>query len=286
MKKNNEFVPVNRLPEDVESGLFVEKSNLTKDSQFQNSKDSHRHDYHIFLLVQSGKLHVEIDFNSYVLESNSIIYIHPSQIHRIIKTSTTSFYSLGITNDNISSEYLRQLEQSVLPSSPLNLGSTITHIFFESFDLCNKLFHLTNNAGLNTFVKDACNSFIGLYLSEYLRLIKEKENINRHEMITRAFRQLLEVNFVTMKKPSDYAMRLNISPIYLRECVRLTSGLSVSEHIQNRIILEAKRMLYHSEKSVKEISVALGYEDYSYFSRLFKKIVGITALEFRKQNVS
>ena len=51
--------------------------------------------------------------------------------------------------------------------------------------------------------------------------------------------------------------------------------------IKNRIILEAKRLLYHSDKSVKEIATELGYEDYAYFSRLFAKTTGITALAFR-----
>jgi len=59
---------------------------------------------------------------------------------------------------------------------------------------------------------------------------------------------------------------------------------SVSHHTQQRIILEAKRLLYHSAKSVKEISFELGYEDYPYFLRLFSKVTGVTPLSFRSTN--
>jgi YesN/AraC family two-component response regulator len=49
-------------------------------------------------------------------------------------------------------------------------------------------------------------------------------------------------------------------------------------------MLEAKRLLFHSSKSVKEIAHDLGYEDHSYFSRLFNKSTGMTALAFRKKS--
>ena len=81
-----------------------------------------------------------------------------------------------------------------------------------------------------------------------------------------------------------YAKCLNISTPYLNECVKRTTGYSVSYHIHQRVILEAKRLLYHSDKSVKEIAGELGYDDYSYFIRLFVKVTGMTPLTFRGKN--
>ena len=77
---------------------------------------------------------------------------------------------------------------------------------------------------------------------------------------------------MTTKRPTEYADTLNISSDYLNECVKNTTGNSVSYQIQQRIILELKRLLYYSDKSVKEISFEPGYEDYPYFSRLFTKV--------------
>jgi AraC-like DNA-binding protein len=55
------------------------------------------------------------------------------------------------------------------------------------------------------------------------------------------------------------------------------------EIIFDRIILEAKRLLYHSSKSIKEIATYLNYDDPSYFSRFFKTHVQSSPEEFRKQ---
>lgn len=284
MKKKTQSVPINRLTEEMALGIFIEKICFTAPESSPESGDSHRHDHHTFLLVESGALHVEIDFETYTLSANTLMYIHPSQIHRVIDMSQARFYNLSITADNIKEEYIRLLEESVLPSRPLDLLLDVALVLFESITLCQKLFTRKDDRMYDAFVKDCCNSFIGLCVSQYLELPKNIENATRYETITRAFRQLLEIKFTTMNKPKDYAQALNISPTYLRECIRIATGLSVCEQIHNRIILEAKRLLYYSDNSVKQIGISLGYEDYSYFSRLFKKIVGMTALEFKSKN--
>ncbi|CAG4997664.1 HTH-type transcriptional activator RhaR [Dyadobacter sp. CECT 9275] len=125
---------------------------------------------------------------------------------------------------------------------------------------------------------------VALVVSQYLEQSASSGTLARFESITKAFRKILERDFITVKKPAEYAQALNISTAYLNECVKNTTGHSVSYHIQERIILEAKRLLYHSNQSVKEIAAELGYDDYPYFSRLFSKVTGHTALSFRKKN--
>jgi len=66
--------------------------------------------------------------------------------------------------------------------------------------------------------------------------------------------------------------------------VKSVTGQPVSWHIQQRVILEAKRLLYHSGRSLKEIAATLGYDDYPYFSRLFTKVAGMSPLTFRHKN--
>jgi len=100
-------------------------------------------------------------------------------------------------------------------------------------------------------------------------------------MITLEFRQLVTQRFKTMKSPADYAEAMHLSLSYLNEIVKETTGFPVSYWIQQEVILEAKRLLYYSQCSVKEIAFELGYEDHTYFSRLFKKQAGQTPGEFR-----
>lgn len=106
---------------------------------------------------------------------------------------------------------------------------------------------------------------------------------SRPEMITRQFRKLLNESYKTRKNPSQYASALCISLSYLNEVVKAVSGFPVSYWIHHEIILEAKRLLYYSDLSIKEIAFSLGYEDHAYFSRLFTKVTGISAVAFRRR---
>ena len=126
---------------------------------------------------------------------------------------------------------------------------------------------------------------MALVISQYLELTARTGTPSRFEIVTKSFREALERNYGTAKSPAVYAQKLNISTPYLNECVKNATGYSVSHHIQQRVILEAKRLLFHSDKSVKEIAAELGYDDYPYFSRLFSKVTGMTALAFRNKNL-
>jgi len=77
---------------------------------------------------------------------------------------------------------------------------------------------------------------------------------------------------------------LNISAGHLSEVVKDQSGKSAITHIHERLVLEAKRLLFHTENSIKEVAFQLGFEDASYFNRFFKRITGNTPLDYRSSN--
>lgn len=79
------------------------------------------------------------------------------------------------------------------------------------------------------------------------------------------------------------ADRLNISPRYLSDTLKQESGKTALEHIHIYLISEAKNRLIGEDQSVSEIAYALGFENMSYFSRLFKKEVGVSPVTFKKQ---
>jgi AraC family transcriptional regulator, transcriptional activator of pobA len=82
---------------------------------------------------------------------------------------------------------------------------------------------------------------------------------------------------------NDMAERLNISAGYLTDVLKQESGKTALEHIHIYLISEAKNCLRGEHKSVSEIAYALGFENLSYFSRLFKKEVGLSPNLFKKQ---
>ena len=84
------------------------------------------------------------------------------------------------------------------------------------------------------------------------------------------------------KSPSAYAGMLNITEGYLNEAVRRVTGMNVSAYIRSQVVTEAKRELMYTSLSAKEIAYSLGYDDYVYFSKLFKKAAGVSPVEYRK----
>jgi len=244
---------------------------------------SERHDRHSFHLLEKGNLIIEIDFKTYNMNAPAIIYMHPDQVHRMITIDNVTVTSWAITNESLNPTYLKILEE-LSPAGPITLNEETFLLLFEAVSLCLKLSICKNDRLFHSMVKDAFNTLVAITISNYLEETSHTDNPSRYQSVANAFRKILEANFMTIKSPAVYAAQLNISGPYLNECVKDTTGHSVSYHIHQRIVLEAKRLLYHSNKSVKEIAIDLGYDDYPYFSRLFKKITGVSALAFRNKN--
>ena len=93
---------------------------------------------------------------------------------------------------------------------------------------------------------------------------------NKEPFILQKLKDAIEENFKTKHSPSDYAELLYISPKALAKITKSHFNKTLSSLINERIIIEAKRELYLTNKTVKEIAYELGYEDEYYFSRFFK----------------
>ena len=283
MSKKISSIPLKELSEEFDKGIAIGKiiSDLAikeKDTQY-----SHRHNYHFFVLQLSGNSHFEIDFNEYSISNAAAIYIAPNQVHRALKADDVECYFIAINSENINEEYIKYL-QEIAPAAPLVLNSASTHDMHRAMVLCYSLFANKEQKLYHSMIKNCSNTVIGLIISQYLNPHVTSLTNSQYITKTRQFKVLLEQYFVTHKRPSDYAGKLNISVPYLNECISGTTGHSVSFHIRERIILQAKRLLYNTDKSVKEIALELGFEDYAYFCRLFGKVAGVSPLKFRYKN--
>ncbi|MVM30285.1 helix-turn-helix domain-containing protein [Spirosoma sp. HMF4905] len=283
MRKKPKSIPVNQFGDEYNSGISIEKIALDNLPHFEGDEQSERHDRHTFHLLETGTITIEIDFQTYEIKSSSVIYMHPNQVHRIRTFDNVTVSTWAINNENLNPDYLKLLED-IVPTKPLVLDNETFSLISEAVSLCLKFAERNNDKLYHAILKDSCNALVALVASQYLEYAKSTDKLSRFDTITKDFRELLERRYTTFKRPTAYAQALNISTPYLNECVKTTTGHSVSYHIQQRIILEAKRLLYHSNKSVKEIATELGYDDYPYFSRLFTKVAGMTALAFRNKN--
>jgi AraC family transcriptional activator of pobA len=287
--KKTATIPINTLADHFDAGIAIGRLSIgpLQEAMLNASdeaKKSHREDRHTFFLLEAGIVSLEIDFQKFEIKPPSVVYMHPDQVHRILKLDNVTVSSLAISNESLNPEYLQWLE-SLTPAKPLVLAQETFSSISGTVSLCINFSKRKTDKLYHSLLKDGCNALVALVISQYLASAKSTDTQPRFKLIANAFKSLLERNFINMKSPTAYAQKLNISTPYLNECVKNATGYSVSSHIQQRIILEAKRLLYHSDKSIKEISAELGYDDYPYFSKLFTKAARMTPSAFRNKNL-
>jgi AraC family transcriptional activator of pobA len=95
------------------------------------------------------------------------------------------------------------------------------------------------------------------------------------------FRALLEAKFCEHWPVRAYAAALHVSADHLSRRCRAVTGLSALELIQERLLLEARRLLAYTDRTVAQIAHALGFEDPAYFSRVFAKQAGESPVAYR-----
>jgi AraC-like DNA-binding protein len=96
------------------------------------------------------------------------------------------------------------------------------------------------------------------------------------------FETVVEQYFTTEKSITFYASLLNITSKHLNRITQTVVHKTATDVITERVILEAKRMLMYLDESLGEIAFRLGYEEYSYFVRVFRKTSGMTPTQFIK----
>src|SRR5690606_25734913 len=124
-----------------------------------------------------------------------------------------------------------------------------------------------------------------IYLNRFL-VGQKPINVNEYkhyQSVFNKFEKILNVDFLNDKSASSYAKKLNISQKHLNRIVKIITGKTTKQIIADRVLLEAKRQLIYTDKTLTEIAITLGYTDYAYFSRLFKKSENMKPSDFRKQ---
>ena len=116
----------------------------------------------------------------------------------------------------------------------------------------------------------------------FLYSIPSPGEAKAHPVVNRFFELLFDRSRV-LDSVSGYAERLNISPSYLNKLVRTQTRHSAMDWVEISRVNWAKSLLKDSDLSVGEVSVAVGVDDPSYFTRFFRKSTGMTPSEFRHQ---
>ncbi|OAZ05067.1 AraC family transcriptional regulator [Flavobacterium succinicans] len=255
----------------------------------ENIEFPHKHNFYSIMWITNGKSKQHIDFKNYTVFENTLFFISPGQLHLFeewediegfVIAFTESFFLQIFQNKNILFElsYLDNLYENPF----LQLKNEDIKALKPIVDL---LFHESKNSEQN---HDTIQALLLVLLRCIQKLFSAKNEQNNHKhqiVIFKQFKNLVELNFNKNLSVSDYASQLNISAHLLNTFIKATSGKTTTEIIKERIILEAQQFLHFSELTVSQIADQLGFDDSSYFARYFKKEVGLSPLDFRKNKI-
>ena len=249
--------------------------------------DSFKTKFYTLLTVESGTGKLLIDHEIYELKKNRVFFVDYNQVFRFSEVEnfageavlfTRSFYNLiytgnrKIKNDTAFSDLPPMTDFSKTDFTNFRHGISDIKKEFESAALLNKeIICLMLKVSMLKFIRKTNNA-------DYINFKTNRKNSHIEQ-----FKNLIEVHFKDLKRTSDYAKYLAISANYLNALVKEKLDISAENLIQNRVILEAERLLLNTDLSVTEISFELGFSDKSHFGKYFKKISGESPNIFRKK---
>jgi AraC-like DNA-binding protein len=226
----------------------------------------------------------DIDFDTFEIQSGSMFFMQPGQIHHWNLSDDIDgfvvFYSQPMYN-----LYFRKktIENYPFYSS---LGNS-PEMIFDTKELKSIVLYfykmLDEYQGNKIMKQDKIMNLLDSIHIEIARKYNESHVLEAHSYNVKIkdFDALLEKCFWTEKAPSFYASQLHITLKHLNRICNEILKKTTTQVITDRIILEAKRMLMDKKRTVSEIATALGFDDYSYFVRLFKKHTAMTPTAFR-----
>ena len=246
----------------------------------------HGHDFYLILVITKGSGVHTIDFTDYEVAPNTMFIVSPGQIHQWNVSNDVDGFILFFTKEF----FLHDFDTDRLTRFPF-FNSTFSLPYFnltrsETDDILLKyklIFKEYKNKS------SSYQEMIRMYLNAmFIELSRIQDTRNRqsskfsYELLQlNRYEALVDKYFRRHRPLSCYSKKMNITVRQLGYLCKKTVGKTPSEILNDRIMLEAKRLVIHSKLSISAISDELNFSDSSYFIRLFKKITNQTPEQFR-----
>lgn len=242
----------------------------------------HRDDHFMFIIQKKGNFIWELDFRAVALSGPSICYIATGQVHRYIEYKDCEGWFVFVETALIPKVYLEVFNacQNSHQIAPIEDNNDV----FSFIPIFRSILKNETAPFQNSIVSSFTDSLMGMIVKELVQTQNSEGLIGgvKYKTVIQ-FKQLVKTHYKGLKQVKEYASLLHITPLYLNEIVKEITGFSASHWIRQEIIIEAQRLLYYTDLDIKQIAFQLGYEDYPYFSRFFKKNTGLTASRFRER---
>ena len=256
----------------------------------EHLKKSHRHEFYSFIINISGAGSHVIDFQQHELKPNRIFFINYGQVHSWKKINrvkgfvvlfTKSFYNLIFTgNEKIKSD------SAVINFLPF---VDVEEKDMQEWVITMKLIereYLSEQENSQEIICLLLKTCILRYSRATIKHTYHNPKDNYKYLLFQDYKNLIQDKYKILKSPKEYASLLNITPNYLNTIAKSATGTSAGEHIKQRVILEARRLLVHTDLTVTQISYELGFKDKSHFGKYFKSAEQISPQQFRERKFS
>ncbi|MFV8325137.1 AraC family transcriptional regulator [Flavobacterium sp. ZS1P14] len=267
----------------LNSDLYV---NTFKNHLIDHSfvEDPHRHNSYVLVFFTKGSGTHEIDFDVFAIQPGSMFFLQPGQMHHWDLSDDVEGFVIFYSQEM----YNLYFGQKTIGDYPFY--SSVNNKPEMVFDITETKMILPYFNGMIAETKEnkmlKRDKILNLLDIIHIEIARKYSETNLHEAHSynvkiKSFEVLLEKKFKTEKTPSFYASQLHITLKHLNRICNEILKKTTTEVITERIILEAKRMLMDKKMTINEIATELGFDDYSYFTRLFKKHTGMTPTVFR-----
>lgn len=272
------------IPFEIHTMEWIEQN------RWQQNAVPHRHNYFVIVWVKKGSgIHL-IDLDKFELQDNSVYCITPGQVHLLSINGPAEGYVIsftaefmGLAEENCDLLFNTGLFNTVTNSPVINVNDDMK---VEMEDMAEKMVKEYANFFLlrSEILKGYLKIFL-IYLTRQFERSSQAETQSKNIDLVKKFLSLIEKDFISKRMVTDYAEKLIVTPNHLNEVVKKVTGFPASHHIQQRIVLEAKRQAAYSSLTMKEIAYQLGFDDTAHFSKFFKNVSGDSFTNFKKKNL-
>ncbi|MFS8202729.1 helix-turn-helix domain-containing protein [Streptomyces sp. CWNU-52B] len=245
----------------------------------------HRIDFHVVLLFRGGPVRHMIDFDEYEAGDGEILWIRPGQVHRFSAPAdyrgTVLIMQPGfLPRATVEATGLYRYDLPPLlrpdPAQRTALENSLTQLEREYVDTG------TLPLSLHTAVlRHTLTAFL-LRLAHLAAGAADTAHEQADSTFTR-FREAVEKGFATNHSVSAYADALGYSRRTLVRAVRAATGETPKGFIDKRVVLEAKRLLAHTDLPIGRVGAVVGFPDAANFSKFFTQHTGTTPVTFRAE---
>jgi AraC family transcriptional activator of pobA len=258
---------------------------LTRESIEQvllNPIPLHRHDHEELLIITQGKPIHSLDFAQEELQSPVIVYVAQGKVHNFNPDADTGGWVIRFKNElvpqsrfNFYSNFLDQINYRLNEDYCSTTLNSLCEIMLKEYQ---------ENPVNYQVIKHLLSALLSKLEADTKKEYLDNQASNRSQIVTfNSFLKILEFNYMRPEGADFYAEKLNMSTRNLNLISQSAFGKSVTEIIETRKLIEARNLLLNSGKSVSEIGYELGYNEKSYFTRVFRKRTGVTPTEYREQ---